>query len=181
MNISIARMPAGRVVFELFKKEAPLAAENFRALCTGEKGVGTQGKHLHFKGSVFHRVIPNFMVQGGDFILRNGKGGESIYGKPFKCENLSQPFSGPGDLAMANAGPNTNTSQFFVTTIKASWLNGHHTIFGRVVEGMDVIHQIERLPTNLKTDAPEHPVVVEECGELQSELNTETSEEAGSH
>ena len=139
----------------LFAKTCPRTAENFRCLCTGEKGIGQLGKPLHFKGSSFHRVIPGFMCQGGDFTAGNGTGGESIYGETFEdeWENGVVGHDEPMLLSMANAGPNTNGSQFFITTAPCAWLDNKHTVFGRVVQGMDVVQGIEKVKCS-KSDKP---------------------------
>eukprot|EP00271_Cylindrocystis_brebissonii_P022615 TRINITY_DN876_c0_g1_i1.p1 TRINITY_DN876_c0_g1~~TRINITY_DN876_c0_g1_i1.p1 ORF type:complete len:172 (+),score=31.24 TRINITY_DN876_c0_g1_i1:207-722(+) len=163
-DITIGGTPAGRVVMELYADTTPKTAENFRALCTGEKGVGRQGKPLHFKGSSFHRVIPDFMCQGGDFTRGNGTGGESIYGEKFPDENFIRKHTGPGVLSMANSGPGTNGSQFFLCTAKTAWLDGKHVVFGSVVEGMDVVKSIEKVGSS--SGKTSKPVVVANCGQL---------------
>jgi len=163
-DITIGGKPQGRVVFELYTDIVPKTAENFRALCTGEKGTGRQGKLLHYKGSAFHRVIPQFMIQGGDFTRGNGTGGESIYGEKFADENFQMKHTKPGLLSMANAGPNTNGSQFFVTTVATPHLNGKHCVFGEVVDGMQIIKDIESTPTN-PGDKPKQACVIADCGQ----------------
>jgi len=150
---------------ELFADTVPKTAENFRALCTGEKGKGKLGKPLHFKGCAFHRIIKDFMIQGGDFTAGDGTGGESIYGETFPDENFKLKHTGPGILSMANAGKNTNGSQFFLTTVKTGWLDNAHVVFGKVVDGMDLVKKIEELKTNAD-DAPLKPVVIANSGQL---------------
>ena len=164
-DVSIGGQPAGRITMGLYGAAVPKTVENFRALCTGEKGVGTRGKPLHYKGSIFHRVIPQFMLQGGDFTDGNGRGGESIYGEKFADESFAIKHSGAGDLSMANAGPNTNGSQFFITTIKTAWLDGRHVVFGKVLEGMDVVYKVEAVGS--QSGKPSKEVVITDSGELE--------------
>ena len=163
-DVSIGGSSAGRIVFELRSDVVPKTAENFRCLCTGEKGMGKHGKPLHYKGCVFHRIIPDFMIQGGDFTVGNGTGGESIYGSKFADEGFPLKHTEPGLLSMANAGPNTNGSQFFITTVPCPHLNGKHVVFGKVVEGMDVVKAMEAV--GIGSGATKKKVLVEVCGHL---------------
>jgi peptidylprolyl isomerase len=164
-DMTIDGEDAGRIEMELYAHCVPKTAENFRALCTGEKGVGTKGKPLHYKGSSFHRVIPNFMCQGGDFTAGNGTGGESIYGEKFEDENFEEKHTCEGILSMANSGPGTNGSQFFLTTTATPHLDGKHVVFGRVTKGMDVVKAIEGVGS--QGGETSKPVVVKDCGVIE--------------
>jgi len=163
-DMSIGGAPAGRIEMTLRDDIVPKTAENFRALCTGEKGMGKSGKPLHFKGSAFHRVITQFMCQGGDFTAGNGTGGESIYGAKFADENFQLKHTGPGVLSMANAGPGTNGSQFFLCTVKTDWLDGKHVVFGSVTKGMEVVKAVEAVGSQSGKTAK--PVVIADCGQI---------------
>mmetsp|Transcript_29763 Transcript_29763/g.61424 ORF Transcript_29763/g.61424 Transcript_29763/m.61424 type:complete len:205 (+) Transcript_29763:142-756(+) len=188
-DITIGGSAKGRIEMELRADVVPLTAENFRCLCTGEKGVGRSGKIMHFKGSPFHRVIPGFMCQGGDITKGNGRGGESIYGDKFADENFKLKHTGPGILSMANAGNDTNVpfrrqslnhvsstfiarnllriigSQFFLCTAETPWLDGKHVVFGKVVSGMDVVAAIEQVGS--ESGRTRVPVVISDSGQLR--------------
>jgi len=163
-DMTIGGEPAGRIEMTLRADMVPKTAENFRCLCTGEKGTGKSGKALHFKGSTFHRVIPSFMCQGGDFTRNNGTGGESIYGEKFNDEKFTLKHTGPGTLSMANSGPNTNGSQFFLCTVKTDWLDGKHVVFGSVTKGMDVVKAIEAVGS--QSGKTQKVVAVADSGQL---------------
>ncbi|CAI2366512.1 unnamed protein product [Moneuplotes crassus] len=167
LDIQIGDNEDKRVVFELFNNNTPRAAENFRCLCTGEKS--TEDKPLHFKGNVFHRVVTGFMAQGGDITNQNGTGGESIYGGKFNDEKFWYPHSHGGVLSMATNGPDTNRSQFFITFKKTPWLDGRHTVFGRVIQGFDHFLEIEKVETGAN-DKPLTPIIITNCGQLTEEI-----------
>ena len=165
-DVSVNGKARGRIVFGLYGKHAPKTVENFRALCTGEKGLSAKsGKKLTYEGSCFHRIVKGFVCQGGDFTLQNGQGGESVYGEDFDDEAFGISHDDPGVLSMANRGPNTNGSQFFITTAPAPSLDDKHVVFGRVLEGMDVVAACEAVGT--ESGQPLGQVAITACGELQ--------------
>lgn len=163
-DMNIDGKPAGRITIGLFGKTVPKTAENFRQLCIGDKTSPYNGKPLAFKGSKFHRIIPEFMCQGGDFTNGNGRGGESIYGVKFPDENFKAKHRAPGYISMANAGPNTNGSQFFITTVTTPWLDGRHVVFGKVIDGFDVVKKMEAQGS--QSGKPQALVTIADAGEL---------------
>eukprot|EP00922_Rhytidocystis_sp_ex-Travisia-forbesii_P054260 GHVS01080476.1.p1 GENE.GHVS01080476.1~~GHVS01080476.1.p1 ORF type:complete len:169 (+),score=21.30 GHVS01080476.1:84-590(+) len=158
-DISIGGTPQGRIIFVLYNDVVPKTAENFRALCTGEKGQG-----LTYKNCPFHRIIPGFMCQGGDFTRKDGTGGKSIYGEKFADENFNMKHTKPFLLSMANAGPNTNGSQFFITTVKTTWLDSKHVVFGAVEEGDNIVKEMEKTGSNV--GKPSKEVMITDCGQI---------------
>lgn len=156
-DVSINGSTAGRIQFELYEDIVPKTAKNFKALCSGEKGWG-------YKGVPFHRIIPDFMIQGGDTDLTDGFGGKSIYGHKFADENFTKRHNKPGLLSMANSGPNSNGSQFFITTVPCPWLDGKHVVFGEVSKGIDLVKKIESFGT--MSGKPKASIVIEDAGVL---------------
>jgi len=171
LEIAIGGAPAGRVVCELYSDVVPRTAENFRSLCTGGRGMGKRGKPLHYMGCGFHRIIPNFMVQGGDITHGDGTGGESIFGQTFADENLQLQHIAEGMLSMANSGKNTNGSQFFITCKPCPHLDGKHVVFGRVIDGLDVVKRMEACGT--ADGGPSKSVRIDDCGEVRGSRSAE--------
>mmetsp|Transcript_19228 Transcript_19228/g.22064 ORF Transcript_19228/g.22064 Transcript_19228/m.22064 type:complete len:190 (-) Transcript_19228:135-704(-) len=166
-DIAIDNTPKGRLVFELYSDVVPKTAENFRKLCIGAGDAKTANTKLHYKGSHFHRIIPGFMAQGGDFTRGNGTGGESIYGAKFPDENFKIKHDRPGLLSMANAGPNTNGSQFFITFVECPWLDGKHTVFGALVGSKQLLNELEYCGS--QSGQPKKRVTITDCGEVKEE------------
>jgi peptidyl-prolyl isomerase H (cyclophilin H) len=162
-DVSIADHPVGRIKMELFADIVPKTAENFRQFCTGE--YRKDGIPVGYKGCSFHRVIKDYIIQGGDFVNGDGTGSLSIYGLYFPDENFILSHSGPGVLSMANTGPNTNGNQFFITCTSCEWLDGTHVVFGKVVDGLLTVRKIENVSTGAN-NKPLLPVVITQCGEL---------------
>lgn len=165
MDVDIGGQQIGRIIIGLYGYVVPKTVENFRALCTGEKGKGKSGKQLHYKGTPFHRIISGFMIQGGDITHKDGRGGESIYGDTFPDENFTIKHSHAGTISMANSGPNSNGSQFFITTVKTYWLDGEHVVFGRVIDGMDTVYAIEG-GAGTYNGKPRKKVIITDSGEI---------------
>ncbi|CAI9786400.1 unnamed protein product [Fraxinus pennsylvanica] len=165
LDVDIDKQHLGRITIGLYGQVVPKTVENFRALCTGEMGKDANGVVLHYKGTPFHRIIPGFMVQGGDIVYRDGRGNQSIYGGTFHDENFKLKHSHPGVVSMVNSGPDSNGSQFFITTVKTSWLDGEHVVFGSVIEGMDTVYAIEG-GAGTYSGKPRKKVLIADSGEI---------------
>ncbi|XP_050297610.1 peptidyl-prolyl cis-trans isomerase D [Anthonomus grandis grandis] len=165
LDFAFNKVKAGRVVIKLYKDIVPKTAENFRGLCTGENGIGHQGKRLHYKGTRIHRVIPQCMVQGGDIIYGNGTGGESIYGQYFPSENHELKHTEEGMVGTSNNGLNKNSSQFYITTVPCPHLDDENVIFGKVVKGLDIIKDMSEIPR--VNDIPQEEILITDCGVLK--------------
>ncbi|XAR59826.1 Peptidylprolyl isomerase [Bertholletia excelsa] len=165
LDVDIDKQRVGRIVIGLYGQDVPKTVENFRALCTGELGKSASGKALHYKGTPFHRIIPGFMIQGGDIIYGDGKGSVSVYDGTFPDESFKIKHSHPGVVSMVNSGPDSNGSQFFITTVKASWLDGEHVVFGKVIEGMDTVYAIEG-GAGTYSGKPRKKVIIADSGEI---------------
>ncbi|KAJ4850608.1 hypothetical protein Tsubulata_024338 [Turnera subulata] len=165
LDVDIEEQRLGRIIIGLYGKVVPKTVENFRALCTGKNGKGESGKALHYRGTPFHRIVSGFVIQGGDIIHGDGKGSDSIYGGVFPDENFKIKHSHPGVVSMVNSGPNTNGCQFFITTVKASWLDGEHVVFGKVIQGMDNVYAIEG-GAGTYSGKPRKKVVIADSGEI---------------
>ncbi|KAM7259620.1 hypothetical protein ACFE04_015361 [Oxalis oulophora] len=165
LDVDIDAQHSGRIVIGLYGQIVPKTVENFRALCTGEKGQGVKAKRLHYKQTPFHRIVSGFMIQGGDIVSGDGKGSESIYGATFPDENFRIKHSHAGTVSMVNTGPDSNGSQFFITTVKASWLDGEHVVFGKVIQGMDTLYAIEG-GAGTYNGKPRKKVIIADSGEI---------------
>ncbi|KAL3843374.1 hypothetical protein ACJIZ3_000777 [Penstemon smallii] len=165
LDVDIDKQRIGRITIGLYGQVVPKTVENFRALCTGELGKAPNGKLLHYKGTPFHRVIPGFMIQGGDIVSGDGKGNQSIYGGTFRDENFKLKHSRAGVVSMVNSGPDSNGSQFFITTVKTYWLDGEHVVFGKVIDGMDTVYAIEG-SAGTYSGKPRKKVLISDSGEI---------------
>ncbi|KAI0499433.1 hypothetical protein KFK09_020336 [Dendrobium nobile] len=174
LDVDIDGQHAGRIIIGLYGEVVPKTVENFRSLCTGEKGRGGHGKALHYKGTPFHRIVSGFVIQGGDITYGNGRGSESIYGGTFPDENFIIKHSHAGVVSMVNSGPDTNGSQFFITSVKASWLDGEHVAFGKVLQGMDTVYAIEG-GAGTYNGKPRKKVIIVDSGEISRERWEEES------
>jgi len=163
LDVSVGNTEIGRIIIELFADVVPKTAENFRQFCTGE--FKRDSVPTGFKTTSFHRIIKDFMIQGGDFLNGDGTGCMSIYGETFDDENFTLKHDSPGLLSMANSGRDTNGSQFFITCAKCDFLDGKHVVFGRVLDGLLVVRKIENVPTG-PNNKPKIPVVISQCGEM---------------